>query len=81
MSEQQKEPARAWPARNRVVISHKFPVGAAVAQSTDGRVEKSSFRVTRHLPDSGAGLQYRIKDESDGRERVVTEAALSALRP
>lgn len=80
MSEQQKETTRAWPARNRAVVTHKYAVGANVIQSTDGRAEKSSFRVTRLLPDSGAGLQYRIKDEADGRERVVTEASLSAIR-
>jgi hypothetical protein len=38
------------------------------------RSEKASFRVTRLLPDGGAGLQYRIKGERDGIERVVTES-------
>jgi hypothetical protein len=42
------------------------------------RSEKTSFRVTRHLPDGGAGLQYRIKGERDGIERVVTESSIES---
>jgi len=30
----------------------------------------------RHLPDGGQGLQYRLKSETDGHERVTFEAAL-----
>jgi hypothetical protein len=42
------------------------------------RSEKTSFLVTRLLPDGGAGLQYRIKGERDGIERVVTESSIES---
>jgi hypothetical protein len=51
--------------------THKFRVGAYVLHRIGMRSEKTSFRVTRQLPDGGAGLQYRIKGERDGIERVV----------
>ncbi|WP_246657146.1 hypothetical protein [Methylocystis sp. B8] len=39
-----------------------------------------SFHITRHLPDDGAGLQYRVKRESDGQERVAIESSLELVR-
>ncbi|MEF3365332.1 hypothetical protein V3H18_02160 [Methylocystis sp. 9N] len=35
------------------------------------------FRVTGHLPDGGSGLQYRIKRDRDGQERVAGESTLA----
>jgi hypothetical protein len=60
--------------------THRFPVGAYVLHRVNLRSEKESFRVTRLLPDGGAGFQYRIKGERDGFERVVTESSLEAIR-
>jgi hypothetical protein len=60
--------------------AHKFGVGAHVLHSAGARTERTSFRVTRQLPDGGAGLQYRIKGERDGLERVVTESSLEPGR-
>ncbi len=58
------------------VASHRFDVGFEVAfkASSNGALEQ--FRVTRLLPDGGQGLQYRIRSERDGHERVVLETAL-----
>lgn len=56
--------------------SHKFDVGVHVSFKSGPNAERSSFRVTRHLPDGGQGLQYRIRSERDGHERVVAENAL-----
>lgn len=64
--------------RNRLETTHKFHVGAHVLCEIGVRSEKAPFEVTRLLPDGGAGLQYRIKGERDGVERVVTESALEA---
>ncbi len=58
--------------------THKFPIGARVAHSSGLPSKIGIFEVTRHLPDSGQGLQYRIRGEEDGRERVAAESALSA---
>lgn len=54
--------------------NHRFPVGALV--SFNGGL----FKVTRHLPDGGAGLQYRLKNERDGQERVAVESSLDRDR-
>lgn len=58
--------------RVRPTIGHKFSIGAQV-----GRIEGGpAFHVTRQLPDGGQGLQYRIKSDHDGHERVVVESTL-----
>lgn len=63
--------ARVFPS-----ASHKFAVGAPVIHRMGHQSEKVLFRVLRHLPDGGQGLQYRLKSEADGHERVTFEAAL-----
>lgn len=63
-------------ARARPVAVHKFDIGAHVTHAFGARSERIGFRVTRRLPDGGEGLQYRIKCDRDGHERVVTESTL-----
>ncbi len=63
-------------ARPVATPTHKFQVGVIVAYRPSPSGERGHFRVTRHLPDGGQGLQYRIRSEQDGQERVVVEAAL-----
>ncbi|WP_363348475.1 hypothetical protein [Methylocystis echinoides] len=63
-------------ARPTAVPTHKFEVGVIVAYRPSPSGERGHFRVTRHLPDGGQGLQYRIRSERDGQERVVLEGAL-----
>lgn len=70
------ENPRSLRLRATATPTHKFRVGAHVLHRTGVRSENASFRVTRQLPDGGAGLQYRIKGERDGLERVVTESSL-----
>jgi hypothetical protein len=65
--------------RNTETATHKFPVGAYVLYQAGIRSRKETFRVTRLLPDGGAGFQYRIKGDGDGFERVVTESSLEAI--
>jgi hypothetical protein len=62
--------------RARVSSAHKFSLGAHVLHRVGARSQSVWFRVTRLLPDGGEGLQYRIKDDRDGQERVVTESSL-----
>jgi hypothetical protein len=54
--------------------THKFEVGLPV--SYRGGPASGLYRVTRRLPDGGQGLQYRIRSDRDGQERVVVESDL-----
>jgi hypothetical protein len=65
--------------QNRETATHKFPVGAYVLHQVKGRSRQETFRITRLLPDDGAGFQYRIKGDHDGFERVVKESALEGI--
>lgn len=56
--------------------THKFDLGVHVSCKPGPFAASGNFRVTRHLPDSGQGLQYRIRSDRDGHERVVSESAL-----
>ncbi|HET6375189.1 MAG TPA: hypothetical protein VFF88_04005 [Methylocella sp.] len=64
--------------RNTESATHKFLVGESVYHTASMRSGRELFRVTRLLPDGGSGLQYRIKGEREGFERVVTESSLEA---
>ena len=57
---------------------HKYVLGAFVILV--GKSDETLFKVTRLLPDGGAGLQYRIKNEQEGYERVTIERLLTAVR-
>jgi hypothetical protein len=46
----------------------------------DGKADDTLFKITRLLPDGGSGLQYRIKNEQEGYERVAVERVLTAVR-
>lgn len=59
------------------VPTHKFAIGIRVAYG--GGPGSGLYRVTRHLPDGGAGLQYRIRSDGDGQERVVLETTLDRM--
>jgi hypothetical protein len=54
-------------------------VGVHVAHKVGAAAERGMFRVTRLLPDGGQGLQYRIKADRDGQERVVIESSLERV--
>jgi hypothetical protein len=61
-------------AKAVVAPTHKFEVGLHV--SYRGGPSAELYRVTRRLPDGGQGLQYRIRSDRDGQERVALESAL-----
>jgi len=58
------------------MATHKFAVGQTLHFSpglggdSKGR---GRYKVVRQLPETGGILQYRIKSEMDGHERVVRE--------
>ena len=68
--------ARHRAVRAPAAATHKFAVGALVAHKVGAASERLIFRVTRQMPDGGQGLQYRIKSDRDGQERVAVESSL-----
>ena len=64
------------------MTTHKFAVGEEVAFSPDRDQQQQYtqgelFRIVRLLPEAGGALQYRVKSEVNGRERVVREDQLA----
>jgi len=59
---------------------YKFAIGQSVRFSPD-RIQLSSgrgrFKIVRLLPEAASVLQYRVKSEIDGHERVVREDQLA----
>ena len=54
---------------------HAFRLDSLVDFQPVGQAEQT-FRVIGHLPEGAAGLQYRLRLESSGQERVAGEAHL-----
>jgi len=66
--------AAYWLEQN--MVTHKFSVGQALYFSPgpgEDRKSKGRYKVVRQLPETGNMLQYRIKSEMDGQERIVRE--------
>jgi hypothetical protein len=62
------------------MAGHKFAVGQTVRFSPDRRDPRSGqgwFKVVRLLPEVASVLQYRVKSQVDGHERVVREDQLA----
>ena len=60
--------------------THRFAIGQAVGFSPDRgqeHAERGLFKIVRLLPEAGDALQYRVKSEIDGHERVVREDQLA----
>ena len=64
------------------MATHKFAVGQAVWFSPDRDQEHAKgglFKIVRLLPEAENVLQYRVKSETDGHERVVREDQLARV--
>jgi hypothetical protein len=62
------------------MAAHKFAIGQTVRFSPDRNQEATSrgaFKIVRLLPASESVLQYRVKSQMDGHERVVREDQLA----
>jgi hypothetical protein len=62
------------------MTTHKFAVGQAVSFSPDRgqlHIRGDLFTIVGLLPEAGDALQYRIKSQTDGHERVVREEQLA----
>ena len=60
--------------------AHKYAIGQMVRFSPDrnqGATARGSFKITRLLPEAASVLQYRVKSQIDGHERVVREDQLA----
>ena len=58
---------------------HKFAVGQTVSFSPDRhqmQAVQGRFKIVRLLPEAASVLQYRVKSQADGHERVVREDQL-----
>jgi hypothetical protein len=77
--------APPFPGRRRILprgtmTSHKFTVGQTVSFSHGRQQQRPGgalFKIVRLLPEAGDALQYRVKSETDGHERVVREDQLA----
>ena len=64
------------------MVTHKFAVGQTVGFSPDPGQEHAKgglFKIVRLLPEAGNMLQYRVKSETDGQERVAREDQLARV--
>jgi len=62
------------------MTTHKFGVGEAVSFRPDQGQEHTRgelFEIVRLLPEAGSAPQYRLKSQTNGRERVVREDQLA----
>jgi hypothetical protein len=66
------------------MAAHKFAVGQTVRFSPDrserhqlSSAPRGRFKITRLLPETASVLQYRVKSQIDGHERVVREDQLA----
>lgn len=66
------------------MVTHRFAVGQVVRFTPD-RVERDlssaqrQFKIVRLLPEASNVLQYRVKSQLDGHERVVREDQLARV--
>ena len=61
------------------MASHKFSVGDRVLVRpvpANWNVRPGIYTITRSLPETSAGVQYRAKSAMDEHERVFTEGQL-----
>jgi hypothetical protein len=65
------------------MATHKFAVGQALHFSPgpgEDSKSKGRYKVVRQLPETGNMLQYRIKSEMGGQERIVREDQIERRR-
>lgn len=64
------------------MAAHKFAVGQSIRFTPDRYDQhqlapaQRRFKIVRLLPEAGDVLQYRVKSQVDGHERVVREDQL-----
>jgi hypothetical protein len=73
--------ARSVPAPATRQVNHLYNTGDRLMLLSNVRAGKAATPcvVLRLLPFEGREFQYRVHDDSDGRERVVAEADLQGI--
>ena len=73
--------ARSIPAPVARQVTHLYQAGDRLLLLSNIRVGKAASPcvILRLMPFEGRDFQYRVQDDADGRERVVSEADLQAL--
>jgi len=70
--------------RRLAMAKRKFAVGDRVSvlpDRTNANMRPGVYTITKALPISGPGFQYRAKNVLDSHERVLDEAELHAISP
>ncbi len=65
------------------MATHKFAIGQTLYFSPgpgEDSKSKGRYKVVRQLPETGNVLQYRIKSEMGGQERIVREDQIERRR-
>jgi hypothetical protein len=64
------------------MLRHKFAAGdqVAVLPRSNSNMRPGIYTITKALPVTGQGCQYRAKNALDGHERVLDEAELHPVR-
>tara|TARA_R110002110_G_scaffold63195_1_gene175913 strand:+ start:1164 stop:1421 length:258 start_codon:yes stop_codon:yes gene_type:complete len=69
-----------WPCvQESFMDNHKFKVGELVEFHPGGSYlakTRGQYEVVRLLPSEGDGYQYRVKNTTDGHERIVREGQI-----
>ncbi|MBV8397537.1 MAG: hypothetical protein JOZ58_24030 [Acetobacteraceae bacterium] len=66
------------------MVTHKYAVGDRVTvlpDRTNANMRPGVYTITKALPVTGRGIQYRAKNVMDSHERVLDEAQLKAIPP
>lgn len=73
--------ARRLPSAVTRQVNHLYRAGDRLMLLSNIRVGKAASPcvILRLLPFEGRDFQYRVQDDAEGRERVVSEADLQAL--
>ncbi len=63
------------------MAAHRYAIGDRVELQPgpyDGNVPRGTYTILRLLPNESIDREYRVKNASDGHERVVQESRLAA---
>jgi hypothetical protein len=64
------------------MAQHKYLAGQSVRFSPDLNIDASArgaYTIIKTLPEAGGVLQYRVKNKTNGQERIVREDQLDRL--
>ena len=66
------------------MAAHRYAIGDRVELRSRYAIDKAAkgtFTIERLLPNEASDREYRVKNATDGHERVVQESSLIAIAP